>query len=797
MQRIHLNSLLCPVNSCGSLLLILVLVATVGNRAIAAEALTELPVNIQDDIKTVCLPVQYQRGALAYRECINNELNTYDKAKAGSPLTDLSFDDKYAVQQACSNVGEKTSETYQNCVRQQVADLNALPVPNIDDLSNDEQYALQQTCFEAQSRLGAGPYRHCINRALTELRQLPAANFSGLSQVAQNGIQLRCSANHQNVVNYRKCLIEAVGGVTAPLTTTAARTIARQQRTPVTKATSVISESISATATNASTRAITSAEDTLSTVPVANTNVTNTNRSANPTKTISSVDLAAARPEQNTQARSGNQAVALTINANGGSITNTNANPLDSDADGSNADVTASESATDSEVVPVDNSPPISFRDRAANVWMQLKSAFLALDGINQVIVLCALALPLLLLLVWAVLRKRNSSYEDYGADFPPKQYNRDLLDRVHPDFDTDEHDLLKERLDAEAEEFFGTIDAEDIYDDSADASKQDNRIAASDHQYDDSSDTDEVTEPAEAPRQETAMREPDDSFDRPHTESFSEPSAATRIATKPEIAAAAAIQSELSDSVDDARISKAADRGTFAKWLATVNPDDKLSYAIEFLIYWIAYGDERYDPALKEVLFQLQEPDDRDLIKRWVLKHDVIAFRDTISWLQNNADAIQRRQIIDLLMVVLVNEAALTPVQNTILRFLGDAFGIGNADLDSQYREAFGTAMAPLPRADKPKWWQRQPDTASLRWDARAVADESPDVQYRVRLGLALNGPIDEEAVVKRFRRAARRCHPDRFDTLTERERELAEMQFEKFEDARDFLLGVNEMND
>ena len=104
---------------------------------------------------------------------------------------------------------------------------------------------------------------------------------------------------------------------------------------------------------------------------------------------------------------------------------------------------------------------------------------------------------------------------------------------------------------------------------------------------------------------------------------------------------------------------------------------------------------------------------------------------------------------------------------------------------------------MAPLPRADKPKWWQRQPDTASLRWDARAVAEESLDVQYRVRLGLALSGPIDEEAVVKGFRRAARRCHPDRFDTLTERERELAEMQFEKFEDARDFLLGVNEMND
>ena len=114
MQRIHPKSRLSPVNSCGSLLLFLVLAATVDSRAIAAEALTQLPVNIQDDIKTVCLPVQYQQGALAYRECINNELNAYGNTKAGSPVTHLSFDDKYAVQQACSNAGEKTSATYQN-----------------------------------------------------------------------------------------------------------------------------------------------------------------------------------------------------------------------------------------------------------------------------------------------------------------------------------------------------------------------------------------------------------------------------------------------------------------------------------------------------------------------------------------------------------------------------------------------------------------------------------------------------------------------------------------------------------
>ena len=186
-------------------------------------------------------------------------MTTYTNSKASLPVTHLSLDDNYAVEQACSNAGEKTSSAYQICVRQQVAELNALPVPVIDDLSDDEQYALQQTCFEAQSRLGAGPYRHCINRALVELRQLPAANFAGLSQVAQNTIQLRCSANHQNVVNYRKCLIEAVGGVIAP--STAARTVARQQRAPVTNTAAAIAVSVPATQTETSNSPIKPAED--------------------------------------------------------------------------------------------------------------------------------------------------------------------------------------------------------------------------------------------------------------------------------------------------------------------------------------------------------------------------------------------------------------------------------------------------------------------------------------------------------------------------------------------------------
>ena len=777
--------------SCRSLLVLILLVASFSNRAIAAEALSELPTDAQEDIKTVCLPVQYQEGANAYRQCVDKEVNAYT-GKASAPATQLSFDDKYAIQQACSNAGTNTSPSYRICVRQQVAELNAQPAPVTDDLSDDEQYALQQTCFEAQSRLGAGPYRRCINRALDELRQLPAANFTGLSQVAQNGIQLRCSANHQNVVEYRKCLIEAVGGVTAS-TTTAARTIVQQQREPAVSVDTSTTASVSVIADNTTDSASKPADTTVATIAAASTNESNNNASlalVNTTKTLANGDLVRALPEQKATILPDTEAVALT-NRSPASSTSTAAatSTLDSDADGSNDDVVAPESENAGDVSSIEETQPADLRDRAVDAWTQLKSTVLALEGINRTIVLSALALPLLLILGWALLRKRRDHNDDYAS----LQHNAGLADRVHPNYNTDEHEQLKKRLDAEADEFFSTINAEGIYEDPANSYGNSNSVAMRASRNGSSPDTGAVTEPVKNARQATSAREFDEIFEPQRPATSSDSSAATRIATKPQIAAAAAIHKGFSENGDDSSLSKAADRGAFATWLASVDSDDQLSYAIEFLIYWIAYGDERYDPALKEVLFQLQEPDDRDLIKRWVLKHDVIAFRDAINWLQNNADSVQRRQIVDLLMVVLVNERALTPVQNTMLRFIGDAFGIGNADLDSQYREAFGAAMAPLPRVDKPKWWQRQHETSSLRWDARAAAAETLDVQYRIRLGLELDGPIDEEAVVKGFRRAVRRCHPDRFDALTERERELAEMQFEKFEDARDYLLGVD----
>ncbi|MFK8080484.1 MAG: hypothetical protein AB8B97_09375 [Granulosicoccus sp.] len=227
-----------------------------------------------------------------------------------------------------------------------------------------------------------------------------------------------------------------------------------------------------------------------------------------------------------------------------------------------------------------------------------------------------------------------------------------------------------------------------------------------------------------------------------------------------------------------------------FTDWLSCFDEKQQQEFCIEFLIYWMAYADNRYDPALKEQVFQMQNPDIRSLIKRWVFKKDAAAFAHSIKFLQTQCSTTQRRQIIDLLMALLVTEKALTPIQNNLLRFLADAFGIYNSGLNELFTRAFGYAMPTIPRPDKIIWWNQLTPEQKLRWDARAIAQQPDQIRYRIALGQPLKGDVNNKSVERSFNLAMRRCHPERVTELGEREVTLLETQKRKFEMAYDALL-------
>ena len=231
-------------------------------------------------------------------------------------------------------------------------------------------------------------------------------------------------------------------------------------------------------------------------------------------------------------------------------------------------------------------------------------------------------------------------------------------------------------------------------------------------------------------------------------------------------------------------------DRGRFAAWLDTLPEDLQQENAIGLLVYWIAYADDRYDPALKKRIFQLHDPDDKDLIKRWAFKKDAVAFVDAIQYLQSHTYAQQREQIISLLLALLVDERALTPIQNILLRFIADSFGILKASLGRMFNQAYGDIMPAIPRPDKVIWWEKVDTEQKLRWDARALLSQPDQIRYRVLLGQPLYEKLDLESVAASYQRAIKRCELKQASELGDWERSLLDLKRARFEVARKFLM-------
>ena len=198
------------------------------------SALTDLPPTVRNDIARICLPVQYQNGATAYRDCIEEQVTAYDQAieadTTNKALSNLSFDDRYAIQQVCGS--NKADNSTQQCRANQIAALLALPTPNFTSLSSDEQYVMQQTCFSAQSNAGAAAYRQCQLDEIRSVNNSVTPVFANLSAVERNALQLRCSSSQSRLADYRDCLVR--GTSTIPSTSAEAASVVATNSAPET-----------------------------------------------------------------------------------------------------------------------------------------------------------------------------------------------------------------------------------------------------------------------------------------------------------------------------------------------------------------------------------------------------------------------------------------------------------------------------------------------------------------------------------------------------------------------------------
>lgn len=708
-------------------------------RGMASTELANLPKPVQDEISRLCLPVQYREGATAYRNCVTAEIELRS-ADTGSPMAQLSFDDKYAVQQACAKAGSESPDQYRSCINEQIVALQREPVPVLNNLSDDELYAVQQTCFPAQARQGAGEYRRCVNQELDKLLQVQRVNLGELSVLQRNALQLRCSAISTDAAGYRQCLADESG---LPASQTASS-----------DAGSSSDADANVTAGTTATRANNNAESNLAAQPAApaeTSKETETGVQAQPTAaTLTSSDADADVQIQSTPAVPGN-ATAIRDPAANATLNDSAATavaPTDSIEFPTDQESLTTNQNNDDVLTPlaIPQAPTEVQQDSEAGfqagsdeepgmvsgiltsitaLQQRAVDGFSSLNEYGRLLLAAILALPLLLV-AWVVFKRKRRSRYELPMDRPVMQ--------PAPAFDDDDgFDLARFQAQRAAEEPTRTVRLD---------------------------------------RAEFAAKQAREAPD----------TAVTRIATKPTLR---------EPQPDPAQNKSSGNLSGFGKWLEQQPQGQRLQSCVEFLIYWMAYGDERYDPAMKRKLFLARDLNNHDLIKRWVLKRDANAFADVITWTRLHATAVQLEQIVDLLMALLVTPNSVTPVQTTLLRFLGDVFGMGSEVLEGRFERAFGHHLPGVPRVDKLAWWQKLTQQQIDRWEAPFLTKIPEREQLKARLGL--DDDFSEADVVQAFRRAARRCHPDCFNALDEQERMLAARQFTKFEEARDRLLGVS----
>jgi len=779
--------------------------------AAQSTSLDQLPSATQEEIGRVCLPVQYREGAGAYRNCVQTEISLRnDNALSGkngpTDLARLSFDDKYAVQQACAKAGGQSSSDYQSCVTTQINELSAVEQPKLDLISEDELYVVQQSCFEAQSKQGAASYRRCLNGEVNSLLAIPAADTSDLNMLKKNALQLRCSSNTSSAVQYRQCVaseFESIAGQAPsflPVSTATAVTANVPQSNNRQQNSSAVNNAVEKVAekkqvpTEPVVAANSTADPSASTTTSDNTQVvTNELPKQEPTMALprnisppgtqqSQLDQAASTATDvtvNTESQSNStENILVAQNTSANTATDVLASDIEvsenagSDNAGSEIAGLENNDATNARVISrpelvetlnkqaqskaqgieleaangVDKSTLTGGTDllsKASGLWQKFLSSLSSLDSTGWLIIAGILALPALLLGLFSFTRRLKKPTVIAATSNP------DLASRIEPGLQT--RKLRHEHQ------------AASLFDDETPSAQADN-------------DHDAITRIATKSERPVVNNKVSDAPAMVETQSASE--------NKESENKAAPNNNQPSGKLSGWQ-------SAFGGWLERLPEADRTSACIEFLVYWVAYGDDRFEPELKKRLFTATDLSTHDEIKRWVLKQDVFAFSDVIVWMRQYASQHQLDQSISLIWALLVTENNVTPVQNTLIRYLSDAFNIGKENIESRFEKAFGHSLPNMPRPDSLAWWAKQDDVQVQNWNARAIATRPDNEQMIARLGLPTT--FNEAQVINAFRRSARRCHPDRFTALGDRERALAEQRFIKFEEARDKLLGVS----
>lgn len=740
--------------------------------------LAALNTEVRDDIARICLPIQYRDGAEAYRICVKDQVSAREETqrvdKVMAAFSNLSFDDRYAIQQAC---GSQNTRSARNCISNQITELLTLPEPQLSQITTDEQYVMQQTCFHAQSKQGAAVYRQCQLNEIASVKDVAVPNYANLDIVDRNTLQLKCSANQSRLLDYRGCLVS--GSQSLKNAAPKAATVVAQISQPVVD---VPSSPRAALVPPTATVRVQTNPVTIRPTLIQSTNAESVSIEPVPSTEPVSIEPVPVQPVSE-------PALAKAIEAQPVLTSAQNLDQVSQPQAQTTTELQPAEAVTTTEnaatQIAAENSNAAVPLESATNAFDTLKNFVLrfATDLSTQGKMLLG-AIVFMPLALWALLSGRKT--RDHNDDYDESEYaDQDLKSRVRPKGNSafqnsrfnDTETEISANWEAEVDSLFD--DAPTLHPETV---RPQEPVVSEVQQTTNYAQIDEYA-PTRLIKPAAVVASNQQQAVAPTQRIAEEPT----IRVAPPTAPITAPKSAPEPIPEKPSVSPAQQSG-FASWLHSLPTPEQHSLAIEFVLYWIAFGDERYEPSQKQKIFQNQNPSNKDIVKRWVLKEDVHAFADAIDWLQRNTTAVQKLQTVRLLMAMLVNGHEPTPVQNTMFRFLSDAFYLKDPTLEEMFEEDFQATLPAIPRVDRMAWWDRQSAGTITSWNARKLNNSDEITRLAAQLGV--DGEARSEHVESAYELAARRCSAERFDHLSENEHNLILSRRSRLQQARDGLL-------
>lgn len=228
----------------------------------------------------------------------------------------------------------------------------------------------------------------------------------------------------------------------------------------------------------------------------------------------------------------------------------------------------------------------------------------------------------------------------------------------------------------------------------------------------------------------------------------------------------------------------------------------DDVGLSLLLILAWISASDGSIDDQEKKDIYSIARAGSNSesvpLILSLAKDSDMHSIQLACEIVQAAFKGEKAILLMELAIGIAISDRFLLPSENHILRFLSDLLGLPHFSLDSEFRRMTGKPLPDAPDVSSHVYWQQKEQQQRKRQEERSQSNRQRSSEststplegvnkHYATLGLETGASIEE--IKSAYKRLAKVHHPDRFESLGNEAVEVANVTFQRIQEAYDYL--------